>query len=157
MTAPAFEERQQRPARMMLVEDNHGDVLLIKRAFQGSSMPVEIRSASSGEQALSLLQEDDAAAAAPDLVLLDLNLPRMSGLEVLSAIRKDPAFSLLPVVIFSSSRAEQDVNAGYRQGANGYVAKPSTLEDFCTAARKIEAFWFSLAVMPGTGETPDAS
>ncbi len=141
---------KQRPAQVLLIEDNHGDVLLTKRAFKESKIANDLTVAMSGDQALSILRKDGeyAAAITPDLILLDLNLPEISGQDVLKAIKTDDALRHIPVVVLSSSKADQDVVRSYNLHANGYVTKPISLESFHEVVQKLEAFWFTLVVLP---------
>lgn len=141
---------KQRPAQVLLVEDNHGDVLLTKRAFQESKIANNLTVATSGEQALSVLRKEGeySTAITPDLVLLDLNLPQLSGQEVLEAIKSDNKLRHIPIIVLSSSKADQDVVKSYNLHANGYVIKPVSLEKFHEVVQKLEAFWFTLVVLP---------
>jgi CheY-like chemotaxis protein len=144
-----------RPAYVLLVEDNHGDVLLTRRAFGQAKTANELMVAASGEEALEMLEKKGSFAdlPVPDLILLDLNLPRMGGHMVLATIKQTPALRRIPVVILSSSRAEQDVISSYDLHANGYVVKPNTLEKFKSVVEKLEEFWFNLVVLPNSSDT----
>lgn len=150
---------KHRPARVMLVEDNHGDVILIRRAFQEAHIATQLIVATSGEAALSMLCKEGEwrDLFTPDLILLDLNLPQMSGHEVLWEIKQDSTLRHIPVVVLSSSCAEQDVRKSYHHHANGYVVKPLSLEDFNEVVKKLEQFWFTLVVMPDLSEIKEAS
>lgn len=143
---------KQRPARILLVEDNNGDVVLTRRAFQKSKIPNELFVATNGEDALSMLRKEGVHAdlPTPDIILLDLNLPRMSGQEVLRLLKSDSTLQHIPIVILSSSNAEQDVVKSYNLHANGYIVKPVSLERFQEVVEKLEAFWFTVAVMAET-------
>jgi two-component system, chemotaxis family, response regulator Rcp1 len=145
---------KQRPAQVLLVEDNYGDALLTRRAFKSSKIANQLTVATSGEEALTILlkEGEHATALTPDLILLDLNLPLMSGQDVLDFIKKNEKFRHIPVVILSSSKAEQDVVKSYNLHANGYVIKPISLEKFTDVVQKMEAFWFTLVVLP---DAPD--
>lgn len=149
MTAGTMESKR-RPTRLLLVEDNPGDIILTKRAFKEARLENELTVASSGEEALKALRQEGpyASQPLPDLVLLDLNLPQMSGKDVLKEIKADPVLKSIPVVILSSSKAEQDVTHVYALHSNGYIAKPATLEGFKSMVQKVEAFWFTLNVFP---------
>jgi CheY-like chemotaxis protein len=139
-----------RPLEILLVEDNPGDVLLTREALRGAKLLNRLAVASNGEEALAMLRRDGvhANAARPDLVLLDLNLPRLSGLEVLTAIRTDPELASLPVVMLTSSAAERDVGDSYVLGVNCYVTKPVDIEQFLNVVRSVEQFWFSVVTLP---------
>lgn len=141
---------KQRPAQVLLIEDNHGDVLLTRRAFKESKIANELAVAMSGEQALAYLKQEGEyeSKVMPDLILLDLNLPQMSGQDVLKAVKGDPMLRHIPVVVLSSSGADQDVIKSYNLHANGYVIKPISLEKFHEVVQKLEAFWFTLVVLP---------
>ncbi len=141
---------KQRPAQVLLVEDNHGDVLLTKRAFKESKIANDLTVAMSGEEAIRVLRKEGehAQATTPDLILLDLNLPQMSGQDVLNVIKNDTKLRHIPVVVLSSSKADQDVVKSYNLHANGYVVKPISLESFNEVVQKLEAFWFTLVVLP---------
>lgn len=149
---------KHRPARVMLIEDNHGDVLLIRRAFKEANIATQICVATNGEAALSMLckEREWAELETPDFILLDLNLPQMSGHEVLWEIKQDPALRHIPVVVLSSSRAVKDVTNSYHQHANGYIVKPLGLEDFNDLVKKLEQFWFTLIVMPDADDVKRA-
>ena len=139
-----------RLAQILLVEDDPEDALLMRRALERSHLALGLTWVEGGEQALRLLRRHDeyANTASPDLVLLDLNMPRMSGYDVLAEIRRDPALTQLPVVILTTSRAEEDVARGYELRANAYVGKPIGLSGFTQVLEAIEGFWFSVVIMP---------
>ena len=143
-------QTRTRPAEILLIEDNHGDVILARRAFRDSRTANNLHIAVSGEEALALLRPagGEGRAYAPDLILLDLNLPKLSGREVLRMIKEDPNLRYIPVVVLSSSRAAQDVVQSYHLHANGYVVKPADLEQFREIVGKLEQFWFEVAVLP---------
>jgi chemotaxis family two-component system response regulator Rcp1 len=145
------------PLQILLVEDNPGDADLIGEALEadGHSAPARLRVggltvARDGEEALAVLrrQGSHARALRPDLVLLDLNLPRKNGFEVLEDIKTDESLKTIPVVILTSSQAEQDVSHGYQLNANAYLVKPIGLEEFMQVVRSIEGFWFDVAALP---------
>lgn len=141
---------KQRPAQVLLIEDNSGDVLLTRRAFKNAKISNQVTVAKTGEEALSILLKEGvyANALSPDLILLDLNLPQMSGQEVLDFVKKNEDLRHIPVIILSSSKAEQDVIQSYNLHANGYVVKPISLDKFNEVVQKLEAFWFTLVVLP---------
>lgn len=143
-------QNKQRPARVLLVEDNPGDVILTRRAFQDAKIANEIHVAMTGEEAVAILSKEGqwSAAETPDMVLLDLNLPQMNGQEVLKFIKESKNLRHVPVVILSSSNAEQDVVRSYNLHANGYVVKPVSLSNFNEVVQKLEQFWFTLVIMP---------
>lgn len=141
---------KQRPAQVLLVEDNLGDAMLTKRAFKSAKISNELTVAKSGEEALAILlkEGDYSTAPMPDLILLDLNLPQLSGQDVLDFIKNNENLKHIPVIVLSSSKAEQDVIKSYNLHANGYVVKPIGIDNFNEVIQKIEAFWFTLVVMP---------
>ena len=137
---------RNRPAEILLVEDNRGDVLLTRKALQSAQIENRLSVAESGEAALERLR--DEAQALPDLILLDLNLPRMSGRDVLGQIKADARLRHIPVIILSSSAAEQDIARSYALHANAYVVKPVDLDSFRAAISTIEQFFFFLVELP---------
>ncbi len=141
---------KQRPAQVLLVEDNAGDAMLTKLAFKNAKIVNELTVAKSGEEAIAILLKEDsyATSTTPDIILLDLNLPQMSGQDVLDFIKKNEKLKHIPVIILSSSKAEQDVIKSYNLHANGYVVKPVNIDKFTEVIQKIEEFWFTLVVMP---------
>jgi CheY-like chemotaxis protein len=146
MTARA----DDRPAEVLLVEDNAGDVVLVREALQDGPVPVNLTVVADGEAALARLRRQGAWAGAPrpDLILLDLQLPRLGGRELLAAVKADERLRHIPVVVLTSSRAEQDVAACYDLHANCYVAKPADLDEFIRAVKSIETFWLTVAQLP---------
>ncbi|MBP2161734.1 MULTISPECIES: response regulator [Asticcacaulis] len=137
---------RNRPAEILLVEDNRGDVLLTRKAFQSAQIENRLSVAESGEAALERLR--DEAQALPDLILLDLNLPRMSGRDVLGEIKVDARLRHIPVIILSSSAAEQDIARSYALHASAYIVKPVDLDSFRAAISTIEQFFFFLVELP---------
>jgi chemotaxis family two-component system response regulator Rcp1 len=141
--------QKPRPFRVLLIEDNPADVRLTRLALSEVST-TEVDVAADGEQALSMLRQRDGHenAARPDLILLDLNLPKKHGHEVLAEIKGDPTLRSIPVVVFSTSHYHEDVDRSYRLQANAYVSKPRDLEEFLETVRSCEAFWRSAAALP---------
>ena len=139
-----------RPARVLLVEDNEADVRLTREALREPGPPVRLWSVADGEQALAFLRRQDGFTDAqrPDLVLLDLNLPRKGGLEVLEELRADTELATVPVVVLSSSDAEHDVLSSYAHGARSYVVKPHDLDAFIDVIAALRAFWLGVARLP---------
>jgi len=147
---------------ILLVEDNPGDVRLMQEAFKEGSVASRLHVVSHGEEALQFLRRGGrfGDAPRPDLVILDLNLPRKDGREVLAEIKADPDLKRIPVVVLTTSDAEQDVVKSYDLHANCYITKPVGLERFFNVVHRIEAFWLSVAHLPPTGggaatESPD--
>ena len=143
---------------IFLVEDNADDVDLTLRAFKRSNILNQVVVASDGAQALDRLFGTGPFAGAteplPALMILDLNLPKLSGLEVLRRVRADQRTRFLPVVILTTSIEEQDVIDGYALGANAYARKPVAFEEFLAAASRLGLFWLMVNVQPPAGATP---
>jgi len=139
-----------RPIEVLLVEDNPGDVRLTREALKEGKVRNHLHVAADGVEALAFLRREGphGDAPRPDLILLDLNLPRKSGREVLEEIKADPSLRLIPVVILSSSEAEQDILRAYDLHANCYVTKPVDLDRFITVVKSIEDFWFTIVKLP---------
>lgn len=135
---------------ILLVEDNPGDVGLVREALAEGKVCNKLHVASDGVEALKFLrgQGDHADAPCPDLILLDLNLPKMNGREVLHEIKSDPYLKTIPVVILTSSKEEEDICRSYADHANCYVTKPAGFDSFLNAVRSIEDFWFSVVKLP---------
>ena len=139
-----------RPVEILLVEDNPGDVRLTKEGLAESKVRNNLHVARDGVEAMAFLRREGehAGAVRPDLIVLDLNLPRMDGREVLSAVKSDARFKTIPVVVLTTSRAEQDVLRSYELQANCFITKPGDLEQFLTVVRSIEDFWMTVVTLP---------
>lgn len=139
-----------RPVEILLVEDNPGDVRLTREALREGKVRNNLHVAADGVEALRFLRREDehAQAVRPDLILLDLNLPRKDGREVLEEIKNDAQLRTIPVVILTSSQAEQDICRAYHLHANCYVSKPVDLDQFITVVKSIESFWFTIVKLP---------
>jgi CheY-like chemotaxis protein len=135
---------------ILLVEDNPGDVELTREALVESKVHMRLSVVSDGVEALAFLRREGrhADAPRPDLMLLDLNLPKKDGRAVLGEVKQDPALRNIPVVILTSSQAEQDIVRAYDLHANCYVTKPVDLEQFMTIVRSIEQFWLTVVKLP---------
>ena len=148
--------KDYRTLEILLVEDNPGDVDLTKAALRRGKLTNRLTVATDGEEALTLLRENERAGASqPDLILLDLNLPKVSGADVLAEIKRDPALRRIPVVIMTSSKAEEDVLRTYDLHANCYVTKPVDLDQFRNVVTSIADFWFAMVRLP-SGEKLEA-
>ncbi len=136
--------------QILLVEDNRGDIFLTKKAFEKAKVANNIRVATDGEMALNILRSDKNSSSADmiDIVLLDINLPKLDGKQVLEAMKKDPDMRRIPVIIMSSSMEEQDIRQSYDLQANGYVVKPVNFNKFVEVVSAIEKFWFSIVALP---------
>jgi two-component system, chemotaxis family, response regulator Rcp1 len=139
-----------RPLEVLLVEDNPGDVRLTVEGLKEGKLRNNLHVARDGVEAMAFLNRagEYGGAVRPDLILLDLNLPRMDGREVLAAIKSDASLKMIPVVILTTSRAEQDVLRSYELQANCYITKPVDLEQFITVVKAIEGFWFTIVTLP---------
>jgi chemotaxis family two-component system response regulator Rcp1 len=139
---------------LLVVDDNPADVALVCEALAGSLRRSKINSVGDGVEALAFLnrREKYANVPRPDLVILDLNLPKKDGLAVLAAIKAGPELRRIPVVIFSTSQLRKDIVRSYEIGANCYVKKPGNLNEFFAAVKSIEEFWFSFVNLPPRGE-----
>ena len=139
-----------RPIEILLVEDNPGDVRLTIESLRETKVRNNLRVARDGVEALAMLRREGPHAefVRPDLILLDLNLPRKDGREVLADIKADPQLRTIPVVVLTTSRAEQDVLRSYELQANCYITKPVDLEQFITVVRSIEDFWLTIVTLP---------
>jgi CheY-like chemotaxis protein len=143
-------QNKERPVRLLLIEDNHGDALLVQRAFERMSIENHITIATTGEEALRFLRHsrNHGKLKIPDIILLDLNLPGINGLEVLKALKNDDHLKRIPVIILSSSCAQCDVLNCYNNHANCYIKKASNLEELYELTDKIEQFWFKQVILP---------
>jgi CheY-like chemotaxis protein len=135
------------PIEILLVEDNPADVRLTIEALKEARVRNRLHVARDGVEALRMLKEPSAATPRPDLILLDLNLPRKDGREVLTAIKQDDALRHIPVVVLSTSQAEQDVLHSYRLGANAFITKPVEIDQFFEVVRSLEQFWLAVATL----------
>jgi CheY-like chemotaxis protein len=135
---------------VLLVEDSPGDVRLTQEAFREASEPIHLSVVSDGVEAMAFLRQEGIYinSARPDLILLDLNLPRMDGREVLAHVKKDDALKTIPVVILTTSEAEADVLRSYELQANCYLVKPVDLEAFESLVRSINDFWLIKVKLP---------
>lgn len=136
--------------RILLVEDNAADAFLTVEAFKEVPIPCQVSVVTDGKEALALLRREERykASLQPDLLLLDLNLPHTDGRTVLAEIRSDPAIKHIPVLIFTSSREENDIESAYKQGANCYLLKPGDLDEFFSLIHAIAEFWGRWAILP---------
>ena len=144
------EQPRSQPIEILLVEDDPGDVLMTQEAFTDYKIANRLTVISNGEDAIAYLRKQGrfAGVATPDLVLLDLNLPRRDGREVLLDIKGDPHLRRIPVVILTTSEAEEDVIAAYNLHANAYVRKPVDFDQFVAAVRAIDDFFITVVRLP---------
>ena len=141
---------QASPVEILLVEDSPADVRLTIEALRDAKVRNNLHVAADGEEAMAFLRREGAHADAvhPDLILLDLNLPKKDGREVLEEIKADPQLRRIPVVILTTSEAEQDILRSYDLHANCYITKPVDLDQFITVVRTIEDFWLTIVKLP---------
>jgi CheY-like chemotaxis protein len=139
-----------KPIEVLLVEDDPGDTLMIREAFEDNKVRNRLTCMTDGEQAMSYLRREgeNGDATRPDLVLLDLNLPRKDGREVLAEIKGDEELSTIPVVVLTTSQAEEDVLRSYKLHANAYVTKPVDFERFIEVVRQIDNFFVTVVKLP---------
>jgi CheY-like chemotaxis protein len=139
-----------RPIDILLVEDNPGDIRLTTEALQEAKMFNKLHVVTDGVEAIEFLRQTGAYkdAARPDLILLDLNLPRKDGREVLKEIKEDPILKTIPVVVLTVSKSEEDILRSYNLHANCYISKPVDLAQFLKVARSIQEFWFTMVKLP---------
>ena len=147
-----------RPVEILLVEDNPGDVRLTQEALKEAKVINHLTVLKDGVEALAFLRRQGpyADAARPHLILLDLNLPKKDGREVLAEIKADDKLKRIPVVVLTTSQDEQDVLKSYHLHANCYVTKPVDLEQFITVVKSIEDFWLGIVVLPKNGKSHTA-
>jgi CheY-like chemotaxis protein len=140
----------QQKIEILLIEDNPGDVRLIRESLKDGKVCNNLTVVGDGEEALSLLHKESQYkdSPSPDLILLDLNLPRKDGREILAEIKSDPLLKHIPVVIITSSEAEQDIIKAYNLQANCYITKPVDLTQFIYVVRSIEDFWLTIVKLP---------
>lgn len=138
------------PVDVLLVEDDEGDILMTREAFEFYKIRNPLHVVTDGERALQFLRRTGpfADAPRPGLILLDINLPRRPGLEVLAELKRDPELAVIPVVILTTSQAEEDILRSYRLHANAYVSKPVDFENFMAAIRQIDDFFLTLVKLP---------
>jgi CheY-like chemotaxis protein len=147
-------ERVTEPASILLVEDNPGDVRLTEEAFSEGNIRNTLHVATDGVEALDFLYQrgEHADAPRPDVILLDLNLPRKNGDEILAEIDDDPDLTSIPVIVLTSSEAEEDVAKSYELQANAYLTKPVDPDEFIETIRSFQTFWLEVVRLPPDGE-----
>lgn len=142
-----------RPIEILLVEDNQGDVRLTIEALKEGKVLNNLHVAMDGEEAMAFLKKEGkySNSVNPDLVLLDLNLPKKNGLEVLTEIKEDPELKHIPVIMSTVSKLEEDIMQSYNYHANCYILKPVDLNQFIEVVKSIENFWFTIVKLPSDG------
>jgi CheY-like chemotaxis protein len=143
-------EKDGKTFAVLLVEDDLADANLAKRALRQGPFPCEVHHVRDGVEAVEFLHRQDrfADAPRPDLVLLDLNMPRKDGREVLSEIKADDRLKTIPIVVLTTSDVDRDVEASYARGANSFLTKPMDVEDFFTMIHAVERYWFDVVKLP---------
>jgi len=138
------------PVEILLVEDDPGDVLITREALESSKVSNHLSVVSNGEEALAFLRREPpfGDAVRPGLILLDLNLPRLDGREVLASVKADPDLRRIPVVILTTSSADEDIVRSYDLHANAYVTKPVDFDQFMSAVRQIDEFFVTIVTLP---------
>ncbi|STX29668.1 two-component response regulator [Legionella beliardensis] len=138
------------PIQILLVEDSIGDIRLTEEALKESKLRVDLSVVMDGVEAMAFLRKEDkyTNVSTPDLILLDLNLPRKDGRQVLKEIKEDANLRSIPVAILSISKAEEDIAQSYNTHVNCYITKPLDLEQFIEVVRSIEHFWFTIVTLP---------
>jgi len=144
---------EPKPVEILLVEDNPGDVDLTLEALEEAKLRNNVHVVEDGVEAMDFLRGADGYddAPRPDLILLDLNMPRKDGRQVLKEIKEDPELRRIPVVVLTTSEAEQDVLDAYDQSANAYIVKPVDFSQFFRTIRALEDFWLTVVRLPGEG------
>jgi two-component system response regulator len=139
-----------RPAEILLVEDNENDVELTKIGFKRTRLAVNLHHVPDGVECMAFLRKEGAytAVPTPDLILLDLNMPRMNGREVLEALSQDDTLKHLPVVVLTTSDAESDVLSSYKLRCSSYIVKPVDFGNFARVVQSLTDYWFTLVVLP---------
>jgi len=142
--------QRNRPVEILLVEDSPSDTELTIEALQAGDIPCNLSHVEDGVEAMEFLKRENSYAEAPrpDLILLDLNLPRKDGREVLAELKLDPDLRIIPVVVLTTSKDDKDISQAYQLQANCYIAKPVDFEQFVSALRAIEHFWLEVAALP---------
>lgn len=140
-----FATEQKVTPRILLVEDNRGDIRLTQEALKESKLKIHLDIVMDGEQAMDFLlkRNEYTAAVTPHIILLDLNLPRKNGLEVLKEVKEDDMLKKIPVILLTTSDAEHDIAKAYDLHANCYILKPDDFEDFSNVIKLIETYWFN--------------
>ena len=145
-----YERDSLRPINILLVEDSPTDVLITREALESAKVINNLQVAEDGVEALAILRREGryAQTPRPDLILLDLNLPRKNGQEVLQEVKNDPNLKMIPVVVLTTSKAEEDVLKAYGHHANCYITKPVDFVEFAGVIKSIERFWFAVVTLP---------
>lgn len=143
-------ENDSKSVDILIVEDNAADLMIMQEALLDTQLPANVHTAANGEDAMKFLRRvgEYSAAPRPHLILLDLNMPRKNGHEVLEEIKTDRLLMRIPVVVLTTSSADDDISRAYSAHANCYIRKPVDFSSFCDVMRRIEAFWFETVSLP---------
>ena len=157
METMAMEHISVRPIEILLIEDNPGDARLTQEALREGRVSNRLSHVIDGVEAMAFVRREPpfVDAPRPDLILLDLNLPRKDGREVLAELKADPRLRLIPVVVLTTSEAEQDILRTYELHGNCYITKPVDLEKFLHIVRAVESFWLAIVKLPGRRDLGD--
>ncbi|MCH8814995.1 MAG: response regulator [Chloroflexi bacterium] len=147
-------DRLLTPVNILLVEDNPDDVEIMEMAMEGGRFNNQLTIARDGQEALDILQGHRNGAPKPGLILLDLNLPKLSGLDVLKEIKADPDLQQIPVIVLTASTRDEDVVRSYKLGVNTFISKPVEFDRFLDAVSTIQEYWLVLATLPPAKVTP---
>lgn len=144
---------RDRKVVVLMAEDDHGDRVLAGKALKGARLVTEVHTVDDGQRLMDYLHRrdefsDPAISPRPDLILLDLNMPKKNGRVALEEIRSDGGLCGIPVVVLSTSRAKSDIEESYRLGANSFITKPTTFDGLVEAVRLLESYWFDLVSIP---------
>ncbi len=145
-------ENGDEPVEILIVDDNAADLMIMQEALLDTRLSVNLHTAANGEEAMKFLRRvgEHSAAPRPHLILLDLNMPRKNGHEVLQEIKSDHLLMRIPVVVLTTSQADDDISRAYAAHANCYIRKPVDFNSFCDVMRRIEIFWFQVVSLPAT-------
>lgn len=143
-------ENESEPVDILIVEDNEADLMIMREALLDTRLSVNLHTAANGEDAMKFLRRvgEHSTAPRPHLILLDLNMPRRNGHEVLEEIKSDRLLMRIPVVVLTTSQADDDISRAYAAHANCYIRKPVDFNNFCEVMRRIEIFWFETVSLP---------
>lgn len=142
--------KKQDTINVLLVEDNEGDILLTRETFAEIESPVNLHVVKDGEEAISFMMKEEqfSDAITPDLILLDLNIPKVNGFDILQKIKKTPNLKLIPIIVLSTSNKDKDILDSYKNYVNCYITKPVDLNEFAEIIQNIEKFWFKTVKLP---------
>lgn len=143
-------ENDRESVEILIVEDNAADLMIMQEALLDTRLPANVHTAANGEDAMKFLRRigEYSAAPRPHLIILDLNMPRKNGHEVLHEIKMDRLLLRIPVVVLTTSQADDDISRAYAAHANCYIRKPVDFDSFCDVMRQIEAYWFGTVILP---------